>query len=577
MSKDDSFADAFKKWKDMARQLLVPKICIDLLDIKFKCNNFSPEDIYHEILDNWKSRTSDEATLLNLLTAFRNCHLNSTAKHIETHYVNLGLYTVPSVIVEAPYQVRSLQREISSLKRKVFNFTTYLILKLASKCWSCILMFFLGFRNINSFIVPVLILMLLLKYFASTLCSSNSIHLVRNSSTVSFSKPSCSTEPFTNISKILASDVIPITIHKVHLVIFPENVTLFKDIGTDYSTKQPFIWVPINATISSWKDFQVLMNSNTNDSHIVDLSIVMDNPFDWNDADNLYNTHRIRSLSVNGRFSLDLLTEIIKKLPSLQNLKFDNNENKLCDRNRGQLSLVRNIPEKFVYLPVLKFLYLKDFSNCIEILELLVRSFDIKQLRKLAIDEIVDNHNIHHIQELISKFDTIQILDLHFVNHSTKYFYKNDFTRKSKLSRIYFNSLSLSSNYSFISIGSNFCFYIGHLSHFENMLGCLPFSDFVNMLECTQLKNLTITVCFGILKDIKLQESFPNLEYFHVKLKFADYLNCPSISDIKRLRFRERGKTVKEFSISSNCPIRKGKDGKNKNSDFKRTRVTKNK
>ncbi len=316
--------------------------------------------------------------------------------------------------------------------------------------------------------------------------------------------------------------------------------------------------------------------SDTKHNEEIELTINFDNLFEWGDKLILHNSHRIKSLWIRGHISLDSLAYMVNQMPLLQNLVLDNSKDKLCARNKGQLLLVKSIPENAVRLPILEKLWLKDFSSCVEILESLVRSYDCKQLKSLTIEEHIDTHNIHHVQELIAKYRSIKSLELYFVNSSNNYFYKNG-VRMDNLVRLNYNMLSLSdSKMSKILLGQEFCNVFENILDFKIGTGCIPYKDMKYLLHCDKLKSINIVICFDnddILSDISLHNKLNKLENIFINLQFADPLNCPSIAKIRRLGLNSVGKRVRESLTVSNCPIKRDKAGIEYKSDFKQFRV----
>ncbi len=87
ISASESISQVYQQWTDFATKLNLPKEFVDDIRRKIHIETLKYHDILPSLLHKWIARDSDKATVFKLITAFKNCNLNSVADLLARKYI----------------------------------------------------------------------------------------------------------------------------------------------------------------------------------------------------------------------------------------------------------------------------------------------------------------------------------------------------------------------------------------------------------------------------------------------------------------------------------------------------------
>lgn len=335
---------------------------------------------------------------------------------------------------------------------------------------------------------------------------------LKNNTTVSISTPYTDTTKL-SIVPLSSSTIIP----------EPSNIS---NIRHRY-------FVPLPKHIVKVKSYQEYIESMTNipPNHEVHVSIFVQSPFDWpNGGYNvLPNSTEIIKLFVAGLLAVDDLIDILSQCPNVEHLHLINTDDKLCQRNQGQLNVVKQINKK-AYLPLLRHLVLRDLSRCTEIYETLALYMGpLTSLKRLTLYRfLLDDHNHIPLQEFLgvqSKYiKELGITEMRIV--ITKPFLEasSKVILMQNVEKIRLDSNMSAAHENEIRIGRNFPKIFPDLRVFYSKYGYIKWNKFSNLVGCKKLNVLTVGIEVSVNRtyfDVSfLQERLPFLTKTVLILKF---------------------------------------------------------
>lgn len=257
-------------------------------------------------------------------------------------------------------------------------------------------------------------------------------------------------------------------------------------------------------------------------------------------------------LNLISRISVSLLVEIFRIFPNMQEIRIYDSKGNVCEKR--EMSFPKKL--KTIDMMFLTKLTLGGNYMCKNIYHFLVNQLRLESLHYLKIEYANVNLDNIFLQELL------QIPTLKYIKLTTNYtgsfmFYNNP------NSTIFAEHVTVKNfGNAEIYVDENFCTVFGHLSYFTLLNTTIPYSRVDNVLKCTTIRALNISIAFkknDNLVDLNLLTKNVLLKGATFDLKF-DPNHCPSPEKIEGL-FKSVS-DMRTLSVHSNCPIDKqaGKD-----------------
>lgn len=307
-------------------------------------------------------------------------------------------------------------------------------------------------------------------------------------------------------------------------------------------------------SVTTYDEF-IQATSNISNCDSISLHIDLSSRDAWPQKPNIISARQITEVSLSGEFGIGKVMGILQSVQTMNVLRLNNSQNKLCSENSHHNSLLDNVRECDVNLSDLHYLHFHNFVNCEHILDMILTCLKLK-MSVFEFNGEITNENaqqIFHIMQgshntmkeikISGTYATsLSILPIHTPMHSL-----------GKLSIVVEPKNEQFKHATIIS--EHFCKTFAKINTFIWKGPIATYEQLIYLQNCKELTEIVVSVNLRATDDIEvlnLSEWFPLLIRLDIELTFQE---CPDVkmSDMLIRKMRQ----IRRTCVCSNCELLK--------------------